>query len=105
MREPQLTNSDKDPSLPIGAADQPAVPVFSCHVYVERTAGQTRARVANLADLATTAADERTALAELVTAFKRRVSEHLQRGETIPWVDPMEPAGPNEQVRLIPVHL
>lgn len=100
------SDSDSDShALPIGDASQPAVPVFSCHVYVSHGGSQTTARVANLAGLETTAPDERTALAQLVAAFKQRVSEHLQRGEPVPWLDPVEPRRTDEQERLIPVHL
>jgi len=82
------------------------VPVFGCIVYMSAASdGQVRARVANLPALEFTAASERAALAKTVAAFKRRLSELLQSGAEIPWIEPPAPIEPGEQKRFVPVHL
>jgi len=82
------------------------VPVFNCIVYVLTTAsGEVRARVANLPNLQCTAGSERTALSQLVPAFKQRVSELTRKGTEIPWIEPPLPTEPGEQRRFVPVHL
>jgi hypothetical protein len=86
---------------------QPAnVPVFNCIVYVSPDpSGGVRARVANLAGLDFTAANERGALAKIVAAFKQRVGDLTRDGIPIPWIEPPTPAETGEQTRFIPVHL
>jgi len=92
-------NVSKD-SKPVG------VPVFNCIVYVSPSdGGGVRARVANLAGLEFSAASEREAFGKLVPAFKKRVSELMQSGTEIPWIEPPSPAEPGEQMRFVPVHL
>ncbi len=92
-----------DPSDHFKRAD---VPVFSCIVYVSPAVdGGVHARVANLSGLECTAANERAALGKIIPAFKQRVSELLQSGHPIPWVEPPSPAEPGEQPRFVPVHL
>jgi len=82
------------------------VPVFSCVVYVSSLAeGGVRARVANLPGLEETGTSEREALSKIVAAFKRRVSELIQREAPIPWIEPPSSRKPEEKERLIPVHL
>ncbi|HWC90499.1 MAG TPA: hypothetical protein VG433_12615 [Pirellulales bacterium] len=81
------------------------IPVFSCIVYVSRVDGGVRARVANLPDLACTAASEREALAKVVAAFKQCVGELLRSATAIPWVEPPAAAEAGEQRRLLAVHL
>jgi hypothetical protein len=82
------------------------VPVFSCIVYVSPDAGGgVRARIANLAGLACTAASEREALAKIVAAFKQRVGDLMRSEIPIPWIEPPSPAEPGELIRFIPVHL
>ncbi len=82
------------------------VPVFNCAVLVGRSSdGAVRARVANLAGLEVTADSERAALQQLIPRFKTAVSEYLQRGEEIPWLEPPADAAPGEQSRWIAVHL
>ena len=82
------------------------VPVFSCLVYISTDpAGGVRARVANLPGLNCRAANERAAMREMVTAFKKRVAELMESETPIPWIDPPEVAEPDEQQRSIPVHL
>lgn len=93
----------------MNANDEPkpaGVPVFSCIVHVSRSAeGGVQARVANLPDIEATAATERQALAKVVGQFKERVGELLRLGQPIPWIDPPLPLGPDQQQRLIAVHL
>jgi len=81
------------------------VPVFNCIVYISSDADSVKARVANLPDLEVTASSEREALAQLVPAFKQRVSDLMQSETPIPWIDPPIPAEPGELQRFIPVHL
>lgn len=83
----------------------PNVPVFDCIVYIAAIPGGVRARVANLAGLECTAANERQALAKLIPAFKQRVAELLQSNSNIPWIDPPLPRESDEQQRFVPVHL
>jgi len=85
-------------------SDPIAVPVFQCHVLVSRVEGRVIARCANLADLKVEAADERSALREMVSQFKAKVSEY-ERQEDIPWLDPISPADESESVRFLAVHL
>ena len=82
-----------------------SVPVFSCVVYVSPTSGGVRARCANLAGLEFTAASERTALGQLIPAFKKQVGQLHAAGEPIPWIDPPAKPEPGEQTRYVPVHL
>lgn len=91
--------------LPVGDSPAVNVPVFSCHVYVVHNAGAVRARVANLAGIEKTAADERTALLHVVAEFKQRMEALLQAGEPIPWLEPIARREPDELERLIAVHL
>lgn len=97
----------KSVAVPSGDRAKPAdVPVFHCIVYVLTTAsGEVRARVANLPDLQCTALSERTALSQLVPAFKQRVAELTRAGTAIPWIEPPLPTEPGEQRRFVPVHL
>ena len=81
------------------------VPVFNCQVHVGREGDNVVARVANLDGLAVTSDNERSALQQIVTQFKRRMAEYHESGETIPWIDPPHPAKDSEVTRLIPVHL
>ena len=83
----------------------PPVPVFNCIVYVGRREGKVRARVANLPGIEHSAADERAAIGGVVPEFKRQVGELTASGAAIPWIDPPLPPEPDEQTRLIPVHL
>ncbi len=82
------------------------VPVFSCIIHVARdTDGSVKARVANLPDMAVSAASERDALASLVATFKQRTADWLKQDADIPWIEPPSPAEPGEETRFIPVHL
>ena len=94
-------------ALSAGDHARPAdIPVFNCIVYLAREpGGGVRARVANLAGLACTAASEREALGKIVPAFKQRVSELVNNDTPIPWIEPPILAEPGEQPRFIAVHL
>jgi len=82
------------------------VPVFNCIVHVSRNEdGGVGARVANLPNIACTATSERDALARIVKEFKQAVKQFSEQGVPIPWIDPPSQKEPNEQSRLIPVHL
>ncbi len=84
----------------------PSVPVFNCIVHVHRDdQGNVQGRVANLPDLVCTAATERDLLAKIVKEFKRVIREYSEKETPIPWVVPPKAKEPNEQSRLIPVHL
>ena len=86
---------------------QPAdVPVFNCVVYLAiRSDGTVRARVANLPGLKFDAKSEREAMSHLVPAFKLRLAELLNNRIPIPWIEPPLQIEPNEQIRLVAVHL
>ena len=83
-----------------------SVPVFNCVVHLYRDdQGNFQGRVANLPELVCTAATERDLLAKIVKEFKRVIREYSEKNAPIPWVDPPKAKEPNEQSRLIPVHL
>ena len=83
----------------------PSVPVFNCVVHLHRDQGYVQGRVANLPDLVCTAATERDLLAKVVKEFKRVIRDYTEKDAPIPWIDPPNAKEPNEQTRLIPVHL
>ena len=98
--------NDTPDSLPIeSGSDRLNVPVFNCVVYVQRTDDGVSARVVNLEGLEFSAANERAALSQVIPAFKQRLSELMQTGDAIPWIEPLPAMQPNEEQRLIPVHL
>lgn len=83
-----------------------SVPVFNCIVYVLRdSSGSVSGRVANLPDLEFTASTERDLLGKIVKEFKRVVLEYSKSANGVPWIEPPIAKEPNEQTRLIPVHL
>jgi len=92
-------------NLPI--SDQPAVPVFDCHVLLSGPddAGRYRARAANLDGVTGGGTSERQTLLSVVTAFKAVVGDFHRNGEPIPWKEPPETPVPGEVERWIPVHL
>jgi hypothetical protein len=104
-------NSENPNPLGIAGDSKPAVPVFSCIVYVCKTAdGTISGRVANLtgddsADIIASGNSERDVLFKLTREFKSRVSRMHGKHQEIPWIDPPHPPLANEQVRYIPVHL
>lgn len=81
------------------------VPVFNVVVYLMRTDEGLQARVANLPNLSVTGASEPMVLKQLVGEVKLRLAEWRQRGEPIPWLDPIPAPCADEQSRYIPVHL
>ena len=82
------------------------IPVFNCIVYVHADeSGGMRARVANLAGIECTGANEREALSKVVATFKQAISDLMQGESAIPWIEPPAAKEPGEQERFIPVHL
>jgi hypothetical protein len=114
MRTPSSTdspNSDSPNPLGITRDSKPTVPVFSCIVYVCKTAeGTIRGRVANLAgedsgEISARGNSERDVLLNVTREFKSRVLKMRGENQEIDWIDPPQPPLENEQVRLVPVHL
>ncbi len=98
--------SEADKSQP--AESLPLVsppPTFNCHVYLIRLDdGRIEAQVANLAGISLIAENERSALQQVVAAFKTRVATLHAAGEEIPWREPVAlPTGASE--RFLAVHL
>ena len=106
-RQQRLSSSPEESPLHIRAVSEPIrVPVFNCVVYLRKTAdGQVAGRVANLPEIAFTAANEPVVLRLVVTEFKQRLDGWTAAGQQIPWIEPpLEPTD-DEQQRLVPVHL
>ena len=104
-------NSDNPNPLGITGDSKPAVPVFSCIVYVCKTAdGTISGRVANLAggdagEIRASGYSERDVLLKVTREFKSRISAMHGENHKIPWIDPPQPPLENEQVRFVPMHL
>ena len=114
MNTPSSTDSatsDRPNPLGITGDSKPTVPVFSCIVYVCKTAdGTIRGRVANLAgddsgEISATGNSERDVLLNVTREFKARVLTMHGENQVIAWIDPPQPPLENEQVRFVPVHL
>jgi len=111
LPKPAMTKPKPANALPLSSPDgqslpEPEVPVFRCVVYLSRTeSGQVHAVVANLADLQVTAGSERSALQRIVPAFKKRVIQFKQEGKEIPWIDPPTAIRPDQDKRVVPIHL
>jgi hypothetical protein len=114
MNTPSSTDSatsDRPNPLGITGGSKPTVPVFSCIVYVYKTAdGTIRGRVANLAgddsgEISATGNSERDVLLNVTREFKARVLTMHGENQAIAWIDPPQPPLENEQVRFVPVHL
>src|SRR4051812_6783756 len=114
MNTPSNTDSaasDRPNPLGITRDAKPNVPVFSCIVYVCKTAdGTIRGRVANLAgddsgEISATGNSERDVLLNVTREFKARVLSIHGANQEIAWIDPPQPPLENEQVRFVPVHL
>jgi hypothetical protein len=114
MNTPSSTDSatpDRPNPLGITGDSKPTVPVFSCIVYVCKTAdGTIRGRVANLAgddsgEISATGNSERDVLLNVTREFKARVLTMHRENQEIAWIDPPQPPLENEQVRFVPVHL
>lgn len=82
-----------------------AIPVFSCVIYVSRTAGEVVARNGHWTDLCCRAANERDAIRQLVAEFKQRAAAAHEAGERLPFDDEPAEKRDDEVVRLAPVHL
>jgi hypothetical protein len=104
-------SSNRPTPLGITGASKPNVPVFSCIVYVCKTAdGTTRGRVANLAgddsgEISASGNSEREVLLNVTREFKARVVNMRADDQEIAWIDPPSPPLEHEQVRFVPVHL
>ncbi len=114
MNTPSSTdgaNSNGPTPLGITGASKPTVPVFSCIVYVCKTAdGTIRGRVANLAgddsgEISARGNSERDVLLNVTREFKSRVVKMKVENQEIAWIDPPQLPLENEQVRFVPVHL
>jgi hypothetical protein len=114
MNTPSSTdsaNSDNPNSLEITGDSKPTVPVFSCIVYVCKTAdGTISGRVANLAgsdsgEIRASGNSERDVLLIMTREFKLRVLKLYGENQKIAWIVPLQPPLENEQVRFVPVHL
>ena len=114
MNTPSSTDSatsDRPNPLGITGDSKPTVPVFSCIVYVCKTAdGTIRGRVANLAgddsaEISATGNSERDVLLNVTREFKARVMAMHGKNQEFAWIDPPPPPLENEQVRFVPVHL
>ena len=114
MNTPSSTagaNSDSPDPLGITGDSKPAVPVFSCIVYVCKTAdGTISGRVANLAggdsgEIRASGNSERDVLLKVTREFKSRVLQMHKEHQKISWIDPPQPPLENEQVRSVAVHL
>lgn len=83
------------------------VPVFNCVVILSPVpdSSRLRGRVANLGEIFAEGNTERDVLIQLTKKFKAVVQEYVQNKSDIPWVNPPESPGENEQQRYIPVHL
>ncbi|WP_428305066.1 hypothetical protein [Lacipirellula sp.] len=108
---PGGANADGPKPLEITGDAKPAVPAFSCIIYVCKTAdGSMSGRVANLAggeagEIAASGSSERDVLFKLTREFKSRVSKMHDEQQVMPWIDPPPPPLENEQIRHVPVHL
>jgi hypothetical protein len=114
MNTPSSTdsaNSDSPNSLEVTGDSKPTVPVFSCIVYVCKTAnGTISGRAANLAggdsgEIRASGNSERDVLMKVTREFKSRVLKLYGENQEISWIDPLQPPLENEQVRFVPVHL
>ena len=81
------------------------VPAFGCVVYISKSDGLVRGRVANLDGLCVEAPTERGVLGKIVPAFRERVAALLASDEEIPWIDPPMEKSENEEERFLPIHL
>jgi hypothetical protein len=104
-------NSETPNSLGITGAAKPAVPAFSCIIYICKTAdGTSSGRVANLRgrdadEIRASGNSERDVLLKVTREFKSRVSQLHGERQEIPWIDPPQPPLESEQVRYVPIHL
>jgi hypothetical protein len=101
--------SDFLPQLPDSTCNTGpgTVPVYNCVVILSAAAanGRLRGRVANLPEIVAEGNSERDVLIQLTKRFKQIVQECTVRKQEVPWQNPPEQPGLNEQQRFIPVHL
>jgi hypothetical protein len=114
MNTPSSTdsvNSNNPKSLGVTGDSKPAVPAFSCIVYVSKTAdGTISGRVANVAgsdsgEIWASGNSERDVLMKVTREFKSRVATMYAENQKISWIEPPQPPLENEQVRIVPAHL
>jgi hypothetical protein len=84
-----------------------SVPVYNCIALVAPRGadGLVHVRAANVAGLRTSGQNEREALQHLVGAFKIIISQATAEGRPVPILERPLTAAPDEQQRLIAVHL
>ena len=99
------TTSPSDSRTPDPPMAQVDVPAFPCIVHLTTEGGVYRGRVVNLAGIEAEGSSEREMLGKIVPLFKRTVAEIHQRGDSIPWINPVPEPKPTEIKRFIPVHL
>ena len=92
----------QSPNPPMAQVD---VPAFPCIVHLAVQDGVYHGRVANLAGIEAVASTEREMLGKIGPIFKRTVAEIHQRGDAIPWINPVPEPKLTEIKRFIPVHL
>ena len=99
-----MTDSD---SLPlISQADCQPVPVFSCHVILNRDAsGRLTGRVANLSGITAEGTSERDVLKAITKQFKAAAQSCVENNQPLPFSEPAEQPQAGEFERFIPVHL
>lgn len=106
-----IANPDTPKSLGITGSSKPAVPAFTCIVYVCKTAdGKISGRVANLAgddagEIRASGNSERDVLMKVTREFKSLVLKLYGENQEISWIDSLQPPLDNEQVRSVPMHL
>jgi hypothetical protein len=90
---------------PLGPPE--SIPVYNCIALVAPRGadGLVHVRAANVAGLRTSGQNEREALQHLVGAFKIIISQATAEGRPVPILDQPIAAAPDEQQRLIAVHL
>jgi hypothetical protein len=90
---------------PLGPPE--SIPVYNCIALVAPRGddGLVHVRAANVAGLRTSGQTEREALQHLVGAFKIIISQATAAGLPVPLLEQPLAAAPNEQQRLIAVHL
>ena len=111
-----MSSSDQPANAGKSTSDKPLVqaigppvevPVYNCHVYLSPRGGDGKvaARCATLPEVQVRGDNERDALQKIVAAFKETVAGYREQNQAIPWSDPPQAAEPDEQQRLIAVHL
>ena len=99
--------SDQNPLPQFSVSDCNPVPVFNCHVIVNKSDqnGRFFGRVANLADITAEGATERDVLQAIAKKFKNVVQEYSQAPQSVPFAEQPDTPKAGEVERFIPVHL